>query len=66
MLVGGDHIDPVELWLRLDLITVTSPSVLLYGSIDGFRRRMVLQGKQLLGEALDGAAGLATFRVVRE
>jgi len=53
MLVGGKLIDPVDLRLRLDLITTTSPSALLYGSIDGFRRRMVLEGRHLLDEALE-------------
>ncbi|WP_250002473.1 aminotransferase class I/II-fold pyridoxal phosphate-dependent enzyme [Actinoplanes sp. M2I2] len=52
ILVGGDLVDPVDLRLRLDLLTTTSPSALLYGSIDGFRRRMVAEGHQLLDEAL--------------
>jgi arginine/lysine/ornithine decarboxylase len=52
ILVGGDLVDPVDLRLRLDLITTTSPSALLFGSIDGFRRRMVIEGRQLLGDAL--------------
>jgi arginine decarboxylase len=58
MLVGGDLVDPVDLRLRLDLITTTSPSSLLYGSIDGFRRRMVREGEQLLTEAVRQAAAL--------
>jgi arginine decarboxylase len=58
MLVGGDLVDPVDLRLRLDLITTTSPSALMYGSIDGFRRRMVQEGKHLLTEALRRANGL--------
>jgi arginine/lysine/ornithine decarboxylase len=52
ILVGGTIIDPVDLRLRLDLITTTSPSALLYGSIDGFRRRMVQHGRQLLEDTL--------------
>jgi arginine decarboxylase len=52
ILLGGDLIDPVDLRLRLDLITTTSPSALLYGSIDGFRHRMVAHGRQLLDDAL--------------
>jgi len=52
ILVGGDLVNPVDLRLRLDLITTTSPSALLYGSIDGFRRRMVAEGRQLLDDAL--------------
>jgi len=52
ILVGGDLIDPVDLRLRLDLITTTSPSALLYGSIDGFRHRMVDHGRTLLDQTL--------------
>jgi arginine/lysine/ornithine decarboxylase len=52
IMVGGDLVDPVDLRLRLDLITTTSPSALMFGSIDGFRRRMVIEGRQLLGDAL--------------
>ncbi|MEU4221120.1 aminotransferase class V-fold PLP-dependent enzyme [Actinoplanes sp. NPDC026623] len=52
ILLGGDLVDPVDLRLRLDLITTTSPSALLYGSIDGFRHRMAAEGHQLLEEAL--------------
>jgi arginine/lysine/ornithine decarboxylase len=58
MLLGGGRVDPVDLRLRLDLITTTSPSALMYGSIDGFRRHMVLQGERLLADALRRAAGL--------
>jgi arginine decarboxylase len=53
MIVGGDLVDPVDLRLRLDLITTTSPSALLYGSIDGWRRHMVRDGQALLGAAID-------------
>jgi arginine/lysine/ornithine decarboxylase len=55
ILLGGDLVDPVDLRLRLDLITTTSPSALLYGSIDGFRHRMVHEGRQLLDDALHRA-----------
>ena len=55
ILVGGRRVDPVDLRLRLDLITTTSPSALLYGSIDGFRRRMVDEGRRLLDDALGRA-----------
>ena len=58
ILLGGDLVDPVELRLRLDLITTTSPSALMFGSIDGFRHRMVVEGRQLLDDALDRANGL--------
>ncbi|MGK5680615.1 aminotransferase class I/II-fold pyridoxal phosphate-dependent enzyme [Actinoplanes sp. URMC 104] len=55
ILVGSDRVNPVDLRLRLDLITTTSPSALLYGSIDGFRRRMVSEGRQLIDGALERA-----------
>src|SRR3954453_12013035 len=57
ILVGsGDLVDTVELRLRLDLITTTSPSPLLYGSIDGWRRHVALNGKELIDGALERAA----------
>jgi arginine decarboxylase len=58
IMLGGDLVDPVDLRLRLDLITTTSPSALLYGSIDGFRHRMAHEGRQLLDDALARVGGL--------
>src|SRR3954470_88076 len=58
ILVGGDLVDPVDLRLRLDLITTTSPSPLMYGSIDGWRRHLALNGKELIDGALERAAGV--------
>ncbi|HEY0698783.1 MAG TPA: aminotransferase class I/II-fold pyridoxal phosphate-dependent enzyme, partial [Micromonospora sp.] len=58
LLVGGELVDPVELRLRLDLVTTTSPSPLVFGAIDGFRRRMVREGEGLLTAALHRADGL--------
>jgi arginine decarboxylase len=58
ILVGGNQVDSVDLRLRLDLLTTTSPSALLYGSIDGFRRHMVTEGRQLLDAALQRTARL--------
>src|SRR3954454_1900966 len=52
ILVGGDLVDLVDLRLRLDLITTTSPSALMYGSIDGGRRHLALNGKELIDGAL--------------
>jgi len=57
ILVGGDLVDEVDLRLRLDLITTTSPSPLVYGSADGWRRHLALNGKQLIDGALQRAAG---------
>jgi arginine decarboxylase len=56
ILMGGDLVDPVDLRLRLDLITTTSPSPLMYGSIDGWRRHLALGGKELIDGALERAA----------
>jgi arginine/lysine/ornithine decarboxylase len=38
---------------REDLLGTTSPSVLLYAGLDGWRRQMVEHGEELLGNALD-------------
>ena len=58
ILVGGDLVDLVDLRLRLDLITTTSPSPLMYGSIDGWRRQLALNGKELIDAALERADGI--------
>src|SRR4051794_20564126 len=49
----GDLVDPSLLSACADLLMTTSPNVLLYSAIDGWRRQMVRDGKQLLGDALD-------------
>lgn len=55
LLGEGDLVDPVVLRQRLDLITTTSPSALMYGSIDGWRRHLSLNGKELIDGALHRA-----------
>jgi arginine/lysine/ornithine decarboxylase len=52
----GRRITPETLRARADLLGTTSPSVLLYAGLDGWRRQMVEQGKDLLGLALTLAA----------
>lgn len=52
----GDLIDPAVLKSRADLFGTTSPSVLIYAGLDGWRRQMALHGKPLMGNALDMAA----------
>lgn len=52
----GDLIDPTVLKSRADLFGTTSPSVLIYAGLDGWRRQMALRGKDLMGGALDLAA----------
>ncbi|RXS65923.1 ornithine decarboxylase [Streptomyces sp. TM32] len=51
----GDLIDPALLKTRADLLGTTSPSVLIYAGLDGWRRQMVQHGRDLL----DGALHLA-------
>ncbi|MEV0304889.1 aminotransferase class I/II-fold pyridoxal phosphate-dependent enzyme [Streptomyces prasinus] len=51
----GDLITAETLAARADLLDTTSPSVLLYAALDGWRRQMVEQGRELLGEALSRA-----------
>ncbi|PAZ10954.1 ornithine decarboxylase [Streptomyces sp. SA15] len=52
----GDLVTPALLGMRADLLGTTSPSVLLYAGLDGWRRQMALHGKELMGAALDLAA----------
>jgi arginine/lysine/ornithine decarboxylase len=54
----GDRIDPKVLKAREDLLGTTSSSSLVYATLDGWRRQMVEQGKELLEAALDRAARL--------
>ncbi|MFI0352220.1 aminotransferase class I/II-fold pyridoxal phosphate-dependent enzyme [Actinomadura sp. 9N407] len=49
----GSLVDPVVLKAREDLLGTTSPSVLLYAGLDGWRRQMMEQGRDLLQHALD-------------
>ncbi|KOU69299.1 ornithine decarboxylase [Streptomyces sp. MMG1533] len=52
----GDLVPADLLQMRSDLLGTTSPSVLLYAGLDGWRRQMALHGKELMGGALDLAA----------
>src|SRR5205823_1217110 len=56
--VQGDLIDAAHLSACADLLMTTSPNVLLYSAIDGWRRQMVQHGQELLGRALDLAGRL--------
>jgi arginine/lysine/ornithine decarboxylase len=49
----GNLIDPAHLSACADLLMTTSPNVLIYSAIDGWRRQMVRNGRQLLGAALE-------------
>ncbi|MFF7942394.1 aminotransferase class I/II-fold pyridoxal phosphate-dependent enzyme [Nocardia gamkensis] len=48
----GDLIDPIRLSECADLLMTTSPNVLVYAALDGWRRQMVERGHELLGDAL--------------
>ncbi|GAB4585725.1 aminotransferase class I/II-fold pyridoxal phosphate-dependent enzyme [Nocardia sp. IFM 10818] len=54
--VQGDLIDRDRLELCADLLMTTSPNVLLYAAIDGWRRTMVQHGRELFDAALETAA----------
>ncbi|MBU8829118.1 aminotransferase class I/II-fold pyridoxal phosphate-dependent enzyme [Mycolicibacterium goodii] len=49
----GDLIDQDRLSACADLLMTTSPNVLVYTAIDGWRRQMVEHGHELFGAALD-------------
>ncbi len=50
--VQGDLVDPSHLAACADLLMTTSPNVLVYSALDGWRRQMVESGRELLGVAL--------------
>lgn len=50
--VNGDRVDFAHISACADLLMTTSPNVLLYAAIDGWRRQMAEQGEELLGAAL--------------
>jgi arginine decarboxylase len=56
--VQGDRIDFPHLSACADLLMTTSPNVLLYAAIDGWRRQMVEHGHALLQTALELAIKL--------
>ncbi len=49
----GDLVDPTRLSECADLLMTTSPNVLVYAALDGWRRQMVEYGRESLGHALD-------------
>lgn len=48
----GDLVDPSALKSREDLLGTTSPTSLVYATLDGWRRHMVEQGEELLTAVL--------------
>jgi arginine/lysine/ornithine decarboxylase len=51
--VQGDLVDGAHLSACADLLMTTSPNVMIYAAMDGWRRQMVEHGTELLGSALD-------------
>ncbi len=60
--VQGDLVDGPHLSQCADLLMTTSPNVMLYAAMDGWRRQMVERGPELLGRALT-LAGVARERI---
>jgi len=56
--VQGDLVDPSHIAAWADLLMTTSPNVLIYTALDGWRRQMVEHGESLLGAALELARGV--------
>ncbi len=56
--VQGDLVDPSRLAACADLLMTTSPNVMIYAAMDGWRRHMVHVGQGLLEAALDLARRL--------
>jgi arginine/lysine/ornithine decarboxylase len=56
--VQGDLVDPTHLSACADLLMTTSPNVIIYSAMDGWRRQMVEDGHRLLGNALTVAGDL--------
>ncbi|RYF59490.1 MAG: ornithine decarboxylase [Comamonadaceae bacterium] len=60
----GDLVDGTHLSQCADLLTTTSPNVMLYAAIDGWRRQMAEHGTDLLGRAL-ALTGRTRERIAR-
>jgi arginine/lysine/ornithine decarboxylase len=56
--VQGERIDLAHLQQCADMLATTSPNVLLYAAMDGWRRQMAQHGHDLLDAALQRAASL--------
>jgi arginine decarboxylase len=56
--VQGDLVDEDRLSACADLLMTTSPNVMVYAALDGWRRQMAEHGRELLGGALELVRGL--------
>ncbi|MEB3982160.1 ornithine decarboxylase [Mycobacterium sp. 663a-19] len=54
----GNLVDPQRLSMCADLLMTTSPNVMIYAALDGWRRQMVERGHELLTAELDLASYL--------
>jgi len=54
----GDLVDKARLSACADLLMTTSPNVMVYAAMDGWRRQMVEHGREKLGTALELVRGL--------
>jgi arginine/lysine/ornithine decarboxylase len=54
----GDLVDQDRLSACADLLMTTSPNVMVYAAMDGWRRQMVERGHEMLGGAIDLAGKL--------
>jgi arginine/lysine/ornithine decarboxylase len=52
----GSLVDPAQLSACADMLMTTSPNVMVYAALDGWRRQMAEHGHTLLGAALDLAS----------
>jgi arginine decarboxylase len=50
--LNGDLVDPDQLSACADMLMTTSPNVLVYAALDGWRRQMAEHGRAQLGAAL--------------
>lgn len=62
--VQGDRIDLAHLSACADMLSTTSPNVIIYAGMDGWRRQMMQQGYELLSGALK-LAGTVRHRLDR-
>lgn len=58
--VQGDLVDAAHLSMCADLLMTTSPNVLVYAALDGWRHQMVADGEELLTDALRLAGQVRT------
>jgi arginine decarboxylase len=60
----GDRVDPTVLKQRMDILSTTSSSSLVFATLDGWRRQMVEHGTELMGAAV-ALAGLVRQQVAQ-